>query len=235
MKNYKNICVIPARGGSKGIPRKNLQLLGGKTLLAWAIEVARQSGLFFETLVSTDDKEIQGEAIKQGASCPFLRPANLSGDRIATYPVIKHALEEAENRLALTFDFVMVLQPSSPLRNADDLKESFNLLIKSNAPSLVSLCRIVEPVPDKLQCIIDGRVHNFLTGEKGVSLSRRQDAKESYALNGAIYLSQRTVLNNSLLAKDVIAYVMPFERSVNIDTIFDLEFARCLLNRGEKS
>lgn len=228
------VAVIPAKGTSKGIPRKNMEILGDMTLVGHAINVAEKSKIFTEIVVSTDDPKIQEEAIRFGASVPFLRPAHLSGDEVPTYPVIKHAVEFIERQKGYRFDFVMVLQPTAPFRKEQDLREALNILIKNNAPSLASVCPIVEPHPEKALRIIDGKIYSFITREKGIRLIRRQDTTPAYILNGAIYLSRREVIDKALLADEVIPYVMPPERSVNIDTMLDLEFARYLLAKQSR-
>ncbi|HOW43075.1 MAG TPA: acylneuraminate cytidylyltransferase family protein [Candidatus Omnitrophota bacterium] len=233
-KKQRIIAVIPARGGSKGIPHKNIQILCGKPLIEYSIKAALASRVFDDVVVSTDDRRIRDIAIKAGALCPFLRPASLSGDCVATYPVIKHAVEWMERCRGAAYDLVTVLQPTAPLRSAGDIRKAIAWLQRSRAASLVSVALIDDPHPCKVQRVIKGKLYNFIDRSPGVRLARRQDLEPAYALNGAIYLSRRAVLDKALLDKDVLAYIMPAERSVNIDTRLDLEFAGFLMSKKRR-
>lgn len=229
------LAVIPARGGSKGIPRKNIQPIGGRSLLQWAIDVARASGVCTDIVVSTDDLVIQEEAIRVGAACPFLRPVELAADTTPTYPVVAHALVEMERRAGRRYDLVLTLNPTAPFRTDEDVRAALRLLVDSGAPSVVSVAKLEDPHPEKVHRIVEGRLHTYIGQRPGVCHVRRQDLPPAYRLNGAMYLSRREVLDRAWVAEDAVPYVMPEMRSVNIDAPIDLAFARWLFERGEVS
>jgi CMP-N,N'-diacetyllegionaminic acid synthase len=231
----KNLALIPARGGSKGVPGKNLAQLGGRPLLAWAVEVALEAGLFADVVVSTDSPEIAQAAREHGARAPFLRPADLAGDAAPTYPAIAHALDWLRAHEGKSYEHMMLLQPTAPFRSADDLKEAFMLLAGNpQADGVVSLCRLEEPHPWKVKRISDGWVAPFLEELEADSAVPRQQAPPAYFLNGAIYLArvEPMLARGSLLSDHFLPYLMPPERSLNIDTPLDLLLARTLLEQG---
>src|SRR5690554_6446866 len=138
-KNRRILALIPARGGSKGLPRKNLRLLGGKPLIAWTIEEAVKSGCFAEVAVSTDDNEIAAAAKDYGARVPFLRPAELARDDTKGIEVVLHAMDWYETN-EWAFDLLMLLQPTSPLRTAEDIRAALGVFSEKQAAAVVSVC-----------------------------------------------------------------------------------------------
>lgn len=219
--------VVPARGGSKGIPRKNLARLGGHTLTALAVRCARRARIG-RVLVSTDDPEIAAEARRAGGEVPALRPAELSGDAAATADAVLHVLDAA----GANPEAVLVLQPTSPLRRAGDLEDAVALLGRHpDAPGVVSVTRLREPHPAKVMRIEAGRLVPFVAEP---AEQPRQELSEAYRLNGVLYLvrtarlraARRAILPGSL------PLVLPEERSLNIDHPWDLLLAQALLERG---
>ncbi len=225
----RTVGIIPARGGSKGIPRKNLRLLAGKPLIAHTIEAAQASHLSV-LAVSTDDAEIA--AAGQAHGCRVIqRPEALAADDAAMTPVVIHALRALINA-GEQFDYVMLLQPTAPLRTSADIDAALALLIESGADTVVS----VTPVPGHChpdwQFVIEGDRLRLYNGEPWENLiPRRQLLSPSYTRNGAVYACRASVLleQGSLYGADVRAYVMPESRSVNIDSELDLALAELLL------
>lgn len=225
----KILGVITARGGSRGIPRKNIKLLAGKPLIYYTIKAAQKSKLLDYFLVSTDDKEIADVAQRYGAEVPFLRPPELAQDKTKTLPVLLHALDWAEKNKDCRFDYILTLQPTSPLRTSQDIDRSIELAREHpNADSITSVYDLGFP-PQKLKKIVRDGLHDY--HEKEITGTRRQEySTQVYKRNGAIYLTKRDTLlvENSILGSKIIPYIMPTERSVDIDTIFDFELAEFL-------
>ncbi|MBN4071930.1 acylneuraminate cytidylyltransferase family protein [bacterium AH-315-F18] len=219
--------LIPARGGSKGIPRKNLAEVGGRPLLAHAIEAALGCALIHRTVVSTDDAEIAEMARTLGAEVPFTRPAELGQDDTPTLPVIQHALKFFED-LGEHFDAVVLLQPTTPFRTPDDMVRACSLFSEQRPDAVIS----VLPVPDHLHphrtFVEEG---GWLTPVQKPIPTRRQDLPDAWHGDGAIYVLSRATLMeaNRLLGERVLGLPMNPDRSVNIDSPEDLERARKLL------
>ena len=229
------LAMIPARGGSKGVPRKNIRNLDGKPLIQYSIEAARESKLLTRFVLSTEDAEIRDTGRALGAEV-VERPDDLAGDKVPMYPVAQHALAEAEQRFGMTFDAIMVLQPIAPLRTAEDIDNAIKLLQSSGAESVIGVVRIYDQHPIRMKKIVDGRIQPFCFPEQ--EGTRRQDlSPPAYLRNGAIYLIRReSLVNGSLHGKDQCPYEMPAERSVNIDEPLDFAMAELLMKqrRGEE-
>jgi CMP-N-acetylneuraminic acid synthetase len=220
--------VIPARGGSKGVPRKNLLRLGPHTLVALAVRCAQRAGI--ETiLLSTDDAEIAEEGRRAGAHVPALRPAELASDSARTIDAVLHVLAAARCQP----DAVLLLQPTSPLRRAEDLRAAIALLeTRTDADAVVSVARLEEPHPAKVKRIENGWLAPFLPG--GSSETPRQELPRAWRLNGAIYLARYEAIlrERSLLPRATLPLEMPAERSLNIDHPWDVVLLQALLERG---
>jgi CMP-N,N'-diacetyllegionaminic acid synthase len=221
--------LIPARGGSKGLPRKNLRMLAGKPLLAWTIEVALNCGMLDRVIVSTDDPEIRDVARRYGAEVPFLRPPDLASDTATSADVASHTLSWLEQQGQAAPSFLLQLQPTSPLRTAIDIETAVDLQRKEDAPAVVSICQTSHP-PQWLRRIGPGG--ELLAWQPGTELQRRQDSDPVYELNGAIYLIKTTVFQRerTYFPQKTLAYIMPQERSLDIDTTWDLHLAELILN-----
>lgn len=223
------LAVVPARGGSKGIPGKNLALAGGRPLLAWTLDAARTSQFVDRTVVSTDDPSIAATARDLGGEAPFLRPAEISGDSASPMLAIDHALAWLEREEGWRPDYVMLLQPTSPLRLAEDIDNACRLAVEKDADAVVSVTEAV-PHPYLTRSIdSDGKLADFLTLPGGYP--RRQDFPDVYTLNGAIYLAKREILasQGTFYTSRTYAYVMPTARSLDIDTPWELHLADLLL------
>ncbi|MCK9351789.1 MAG: acylneuraminate cytidylyltransferase family protein [Candidatus Pacebacteria bacterium] len=216
----KTLAVIPARAGSKGIPKKNIISVGGKPLMAWTIESAFFAGVE-RVFVSSDSDEILEMAKKYGAET-IRRPQSLSGDKISSESAIWHALDYLKKREKYVPDMAMLLQPTSPLRGSKDIKNAIKFLAKDKvASALISVC---EADNKYLKSFLLDK-NNYMHGvhnDKFPFVSR-QLLPKLYMPNGAIYIVRKEVFKRkSLFTKNTIPYVMPKERSVDIDTIEDI-------------
>jgi len=215
------LAVIPARGGSKGVHRKNIRLLGDRPLIAWTIRAAKESASVGRVIVSTDDPEIAEIARAWGAETPFIRPAELSGDETPGDAPFRHAVDQVPG-----FDISVLLQPTSPFRNAADIDASVALARPGR--SAVSVCEVLKH-PAWMFTIGEDGLTPILPAMTGIA--RRQDLPPVYALNGAIYVMASSDLKAGarLVGPGTQAYVMPLERSIDIDTEGDLSTAAALL------
>lgn len=227
-KDKRILAVIPARGGSKGLPGKNIRQLAGKPLIAWSINAARQSKYVDEVIVSTDCAETARIAKACGGNVPFIRPSALATDEAKGIDVIVHALDW-RNQDSPQINLVLVLQPTSPLRTYQDIDQAIELLFKKKARSVVSVCPVehhpwwTNVLPD------DGCLENFIRPE--ILRANRQELKKYYRLNGAIYLADTSLLTDkrSFISKDSFAYIMDIEKSIDIDSMIDFKLAEILL------
>ena len=233
--------VITARGGSKGVPGKNLKLLAGKPLLAYTIEAARASHSLDRVILSTEDEQIAAAARALGCEVPFIRPAELSRDDTPHLPVIQHAAAWMREQGHYHPDAVLILQPTSPLRTAGDIDSAIALLESSGADSVLSVSDVPgHSHPSRtLRLDADGFATLFATGEPvRKRINRRQDLPDAWAMNGAIYACRTGLLSGpdpSLYGDRVVAYRMPLERSISIDTIDDWAAAERELALSPKS
>ncbi|ESU20791.1 N-Acetylneuraminate cytidylyltransferase [Flavobacterium cauense R2A-7] len=225
------LAVIPARGGSKGVPGKNIKILGDKPLIAYSIESAKKSRLLSEIMVTTDDEAIAGVALQWGANIPFIRPKELAEDTTPTLAVIQHALEFYESRGDF-FDAVCLLQPTSPFREDGFIDAAIAKFIESNADSLVS----VLPVPHEYNphWTFETNESGFLkiaTGDEKL-ISRRQDLPKAYHRDGAVYIMKTDIVKQDSLYGKQLTYIESNpENYVNIDTLQDWEKATLLIKK----
>ena len=226
----RSLGIIPARGGSKGIPRKNLVPVAGKPLLYYTIRAAQTSSRLRRTVLSSEDREINNVGRSLGIDVPFVRPAELATDDASSVRVAKHALQFVEDEEGKQYDFICLLQPTCPLRAPHDIDRAIEMLDQSDADGVVSLARVEEPHPVKMMLVSDGLVHPLFPDQWRETV-RRQELPSAFYLNGAIYCVRREILldHESLWGKKTLAYVMPAERSVNIDSPLDVKLAECLL------
>ena len=229
MKKETIVAVIPARGGSKGIAQKNLSSLLGVPLIAYTIKAALKAQTLDKVIVSTDDEQIKTVSQDCGAEVPFLRPSHLATDTAPGISVLQHAIIYLAEHEGYLTDIVVCLQPTSPLRSGEDIDAAVNLCLDSGADSVVSLCQ-AKHHPYWMKKIVDGRVHPLMN-ENENHYTRRQDLPPVYQLNGALYVTRTNVLleENRVLGKYTAPYIMPPERSIDIDTPNDLRVAETLL------
>ncbi|EHP89549.1 acylneuraminate cytidylyltransferase family protein [Methanotorris formicicus] len=224
----KILGLIPARGGSKGLPRKNIKPLLGKPLIGWTIEYAKNSKYIDKVVVSTDDEEIAKVSKECGAEVPFLRPKELARDDSPTIDAIIHAINWFEER-GMFFDILVLLQTTSPLRTTEDIDNAIELFLNNKeALSLVSVKENEHPPFWSLK--IENRFLKPLFGEEYFR-KRRQELPKSYMPNGAIFISYVNILKEykTFYTPKTIAYIMPPERSIDIDNEFDFLLAEFIL------
>jgi CMP-N,N'-diacetyllegionaminic acid synthase len=222
--------LIPARGGSKGLPGKNLRLVAGKPLIGWTIEAALAASSLAAVVVSTDDDDIARVAVECGAEVPFMRPTELAADATPMIETVLHALDAlaAQGR---EFERVMVLQPTSPLRGPAHIDEAVELMRVSGSEAVVSVTETDHSPLWSNTLPPDGRLGAFLRPE--VAGKRRQDLPAYFRLNGAIYLICVDTLRRAraFIGDFAVAYVMPREASIDVDSALDLNLAGLLLGR----
>ncbi len=225
------LCTICARGGSKGVPNKNIRKLVDKPLIAWTIEQAIAWGKAKYVVVSTDSEEIAEIAIKYGAIVPFKRPEQLATDNAAKMPVIQHATAFMEKAEHTKFDYVIDLQPTSPLRLVEDIEMAFqSLLKKPEANNIYSACEASSsPYFNMVEQTNEGYV--VLSKHTPEAIIRRQDAPSVYEMNGSIYVYKRDYLlkTESVHSEKTLLYLMPKDRSVDIDSELDFRIVELLM------
>lgn len=227
INNNKIVAIIPARGGSKGIPRKNIRNLCGKPLIAHTIEEARKSNYIDRVIVSTEDSEIASIGKSYGAEIPFLRPIELSQDDTPGIDPIIHCVEWLIENEDYTPDYVICLQCTTPFRNSIQIDEAIKTLIDSDKESLVSLCES-DISPYWMKKIENGHIVDFMNDSK--FYARRQETPPVYKLNGAIYISRVNNLlqNRNWYTNQTQAFIMNKVTSLDIDDILDFKFAEFL-------
>ncbi len=229
----KILGVITARGGSKGIPKKNIKKLDKHPLIAYTISVAKKSKLIDHLIVSTDSEEIATVSKKYGAEVPFMRPEELSSDIAKHVPVLQHAVGFMEKRLKTTFDYVVLLQPTSPFRTPEDVDLTIKQLIKLNADSAVSLVAITDNHPIKAKAYRDGFVYSYFNNVVEPEGMRRQELPTAYKRSGAVYVMKRDLLMKDGLfyGKKIAGHIVPEERSIDIDNEKDWIVAEYMLKK----
>jgi CMP-N,N'-diacetyllegionaminic acid synthase len=220
--------LIPARGGSKGVPRKNIRQVAGRPLLTWTIDAARNSSYIDRLVLSTDDDEIAATAIAAGCEVPFRRPASLARDETPGIDPVMHALGELPS-----FDIVVLLQPTSPLRLAADIDGCLERMLAESAPACVSVRHAVDHPYWTYRCDSRGVLLPYFSDPQGL-IHRRQDLPPAFVENGAVYAAKVDWLltHRSFLIDETVGYEMPAERSLDIDLASDLALAeRALAER----
>jgi len=233
-KAMKRLCTICARGGSKGVKGKNVRRLGGKPLIAHSLEQARSSGLFDVLAVSSDSEEILNVATVWGADYLIKRPVELATDDAAKLPVIRHCVAEVEKLTAIKFDILVDLDATAPLRVPADIIAAVQLLEESGAGNvLTAMPSRRSPYFNLVEVDANGIVH--LSKPLSNTIVRRQDAPKCYDMNASIYVWRRSVLFDSpgLFNDDTRLYVMPEERSIDIDSETDFRFVEFLIGGDE--
>ncbi|MCP4379169.1 MAG: cytidylyltransferase [bacterium] len=233
-QNKEILAVILARGGSKGIPRKNIKELAGHPLISYTISAALNSKMVTDLVVSTDDEEIASVSRQYGALTPFMRPDELAQDHIFSRDAVKHAVVETEKFMGKTYDYVVELPCVSPLRTAQDIDDALTRLIETGADSMISVCQMQDKHPVRMKRIVDDQIRDFCSEFPEGEGSRRQDLEACYIRNGAIYSMRRDtiVVDFTRNGDDSRAFIMPDERSVNIDSMIDFYLAESLIQRG---
>ncbi|PKQ68848.1 CMP-N-acetlyneuraminic acid synthetase [Labilibaculum manganireducens] len=230
--NKRILAIIPARGGSKRLPGKNIMNLAGKPLIAWTIEAAKQSKYITDIVVSTDDDEIAKISKEYGAEVPFVRPDYLSNDTATSVDVVKHSIDFYK-QMGKEYSYIMLLQPTSPLRTVEDINGAVELLLEKKADSVISMCECKHSPLWTNILPEDNSINNFERDElKNV---RSQDLPTYYQYNGAIYITQvDRLLEEKMFSFNTnsYAYLMSNERSIDIDTNIDKMIAEIILGEG---
>jgi len=227
-----NLAIIPARSGSKGLKDKNIKELNGLPLLAYSIHAAVKSGKFSHVMVSTDSQLYADIAVEHGAEVPFLRAEETATDTASSWDVVREVLQKYKEQ-GVEFDTVTLLQPTSPMRTAEDIVSAYDLYETKGATTVVSVC---EPEHSPLWCNTlpeSLSMDHFLDR---ASNRQRQQLSKYYRLNGSIYIVsvEKILAGNNIYDDGSYAYVMPTERSVDIDTALDFLLAETVMNHLSK-
>jgi CMP-N-acetylneuraminic acid synthetase len=226
---YRVVGIVPARGGSKGVPGKNLRLLAGRTLLDYTATAARESGVLDRVILSTDSEDIAATGRSAGLEIPFMRPAELAQDDTPMLPVVQHSID-ALSRSGWIPDVVVLLQPTSPLRRAGHIQDAVRLLCASGADSVVTVLEIPRHMsPDYVMRIDAGVLRPFLP--EGVRVTRRQDARPAYVRDGTVYAFRRTTLERfgTIYGDDCRPLILDADESLSIDSPADWAAAERML------
>lgn len=228
----KNLAVILARSGSKGLPDKNIKNMAGKPLLAYSIEAALESEMFDIVHVSTDSETYSDIAKKFGADVPFLRESSLASDNSSSWDAMRFVVEEYEKR-GNVFDTVTLLQPTSPLRDVIDIKHAFKVFQDNDASSVVSVCEVDHSPLLCNNLPEDNSLNGFIDVDK---VGRRQDMKTFYRINGAIYIQKTSALMNreTPYGEKSYAYIMDKSHSIDIDDKMDFLIAETIMKENVK-
>jgi len=217
----KILAIIPARGGSKGVPKKNIRELNGKPLIAYTIEAAQNSKYVDRLVVSTDSQEIADISINFGADVPFLRPSYLATDSAKALGVVKHMLFEIEKFDNINYSIILYLEPPAPFRTAEDIDRCVELFIKKRPDSVVSVNEANQYHPILMKKISNNYLEPIWKSEpEGVP--RQEYKPTAYMRNGAVYvLKKENIIKNKFYGGSIVPYLMPEERSICIDSILD--------------
>lgn len=226
------LAIIPARGGSKGIPGKNIRLLHEKPLIAYTIEAAKNARCISDVYVTTDSLEIAEVSRKYGAQVPFLRPASLASDNASAVDVYLHAVDFINKNSINIIQKFIVLLPTAPLRNAKDIDTAYNLFVEKKATTLISVKEAETPLSWYVNVDRGGYLKN-ITLDDNTNMLNRQVNHKYFVPNGAIYILDFETLKRerSYYTDNTVAYVMPRERSIDIDDPLDFEIASFLYKR----
>jgi len=222
------LAIIPARGGSKGLPNKNIKILNDKPLIAYTIEAALSAKQVDKVIVSTDSKQIAEIAIKLGADVPFLRPDFLASDTALAVDNYIYTIDKIKTESGIKINEFIVLQPTSPLRTSFDIDNAITLFREKNADSVMSYTEEDHPVFWHKKIKKDLTFENIFTEH----LANRQDFEKTYYPNGAVFVFKVDLINSKkYYSEKSYAYIMPKNRSVDIDTIDDFQYAEYLLQK----
>lgn len=222
----KTLALIPARGGSKGIPRKNIRLLAGKPLIAWSIQAALESGCVDSVVVTTEDEEIAEVSRRWGAQVPFMRPAELAADDSPGMDAVLHAMGKLPG-----FDAILLLQPTSPLRNSADIRAMMDFVASRQANCAVSVCPAAQSPYWMMHLGADQKLTRLIESDL---ITRRQELPHVYTLNGALYFARTAWLaaSKTFFNQETMGFVMPPEKSLDIDTELDWRMAELMLSES---
>ena len=227
----ESIAIILARSGSKGLKDKNIKLMNGKPLIAYSIEAAKNSGLFDVVHVSTDSQKYADIATEYGADEPFLRSEEMSSDTADSWDAVLEVLRRYKE-IGKDFDLVTLLQPTSPIRTGEDIKNAFEIFKVKDANAVISVCESGHPIEWYIPLLNGNDMSAFATSEE--KSGRRQDADTYYRMNGSIYMLKTAYLKENprnIIRSEVYAYVMDKYSSIDIDTQFDFDIAEAIIKK----
>ncbi len=233
--NKKILCIIPARGGSKRLPGKNIKLLKGKPLIAYSIAAAKGSKYLDRVIVSTDDEAIASVAKEYGAEVPFMRPSELATDTATTLSVLQHAVRFFEEK-GEKFECIVLIQPTVPGIMTSDIDTAIETLFTTKANSCISMCEITDRPEWMYSLSEEGHIAPYVEAAYHSQNIRSQDLPKLYRINGAVYVTPRNVLmeEGKIIDKHNCAGVlMPRERSTDIDTLSDFVIAEMLMQQSQ--
>ncbi len=228
-KEKKILCIIPARGGSKRLPGKNIKLLNGVPLIGYAIRAALASKYIDRVIVSTDDEAIAAVAKELGAEVPFMRPLELATDEATTLSVLQHALAELE-KAGEKFDDIVLVQPTVPGILTEDIDSALEKFFETDTNSCISVCEITDPPEWMYRMREGGMLEKYISAPD----SRTQDLEKLYRVNGAVYVTKREILmdkNKIVDQENCASVIMSRERSIDIDTEMDFIVAEVILTK----
>ena len=224
--------MIPARSGSKQLPRKNIINMAGKPLIAYTIETAlKVKSLLYRIIVSTDDKEIATISKKYGAEVPFIRSEKLAKDDTPMVPVLQNTVEFVEKQDKIKIDWILLLQPTDPLREINDITDALELSSKNNCDSVISVEKVLSHHPALMKKIENNRILPFMINEVE-GTPRQKYTPRAYMRNGSIYLTKRSTLmeKNSIWGHDSIPLIMEEGSRISIDSLNDFRLVELLLS-----
>ena len=229
------LAIIPARAGSKGIRNKNLQLIGNKPMIQFTIEAALSSVCGSNTIISSNDVNVHKLAKKLGLKLPFIRPNKLSTDKATTSSVITHTVKWHKKQYGFIPDNLMLLQPTSPFRTADDINKSVKQFITSKKQTLVSACKPMQHPGDFLLKDKDGKYKRLDVSKDKKSINGRQQYPEMYFIDGGIYISKTSqfIKTGNMIGHDPELFFIAQSHAIDIDTPFDLDLARSTHKYGK--
>jgi len=234
IKKPRILGVILARGGSKGVPKKNMRPVLGIPLIAYTVCEAKRSKYISRLIVSSDSDEIRDIAVQYGAEAPFKRPEHLSIDTASSHETFKHAVQWAEDDEGQKYDYLVEMLCTNPFKTAEDIDSCLKKLIETGADSVIGVAKLEDHHPIRIKKIVDDKIVDFCFKEPYGS--RRQDLKpDAYIRNGAIYSCRRDRIDIRVGSENSRPYVMPAERSVNIDTMNDFVLAEVMLKKYTRS
>lgn len=227
------LAVIPARGGSKGVPRKNIRDLCGKPLIGHMIGHALAVPVITDIVVSTDDAEIATVARQQGAKVPFMRPAGLAEDHMPSWPTVRHALKEMEARTGKEYDYVVMLQATAPLCRPQDIAACLERLARNDCESVVTVVRVTTHHPFRMKRIVGEDILINLIDQGFEDMRPRQMLPPVYQRSGAVYASRRRVIleQDTVVGMDCRAVIVPEETGLEIDSLIDFELVRLVMEQ----
>lgn len=230
----KILFIITARGGSKGVPKKNIKVLGNLPLIAYKIIAAKKCSFDKRIIVTTDDIEIADISIKYGAEVPFMRPQELASDTASSVDVVEHTMKWIEENDSNSYDYVCLLEPSSPFATYEDLESAVALINEKEGDTLLGMKEVEVNTMFINELDENGRLSYFYKNIRRMNSLRRQDQKPQYTMNGCIYIAKWDYfkMNKSFHSEKSVPYIMPEEKSIEIDSFFNFNVANYMIEKG---